>query len=451
MAKRVLHVNWKSIEGSTHCKRRLVLRKNDSNTYACPVTLCLHDDFKSHRELRKHIDNKHSWYYYFDDQPKVKKEDLPVFPETTKKVSTVHKPSYSVDKGLGKDFFDWLCTSCGGGKCGKQAKQIAIRAMKFLMASSGNKEVEHSVTKEYVDCCLSAPSILINLLTMLENDWNLSSSATLNYLTAIGDMLYFRKANGVNDSTLRCFTVTEVYIRRGKENLRKKKKLECHRNLDLETLIAKDSWATMEEMERVIPFHINRFKDIVEKCKVQGFRPSYIELAFCTRFIVTFLFLRVKCSRPMTYQFLTLEMIEKCRINGGFIDQKDFKTSARYVFDTLIITEDVMLLLDLYIKYIRPLLNASCNFLLVTNTGKQYHSLTTAMNLLVYAAIGKYINPTRYRQIVETESMEKLNEKEQSIISQDQKHSSHVAKIHYQKKLSRDVAMQGKQYMDKMV
>ena len=153
----------------------------------------------------------------------------------------------------------------------------------------------------------------------------------------------------------------------------------------------------------------------------------------------------------MTYQFLTLEMIEKCKINGGFIDQKDFKTSVRYVFDTLIIIVDVMLLLDLYIKYIRPLLNASCKFLLVTNTGKQYHSLTTAMDLLVYAAIGKYINPTRYRQIVDTESMEKLNEKEQSIISQDQKHSSHVAKIHYQKKLSRDVAMQGKQYMNKMV
>ena len=71
----------------------------------CPITLCLQDDFKSHRGLRKHIANKHSWYYYFEDQQKVKKEDLPVFPETTKKVSTAHKPSYSVDKGLGKAFF----------------------------------------------------------------------------------------------------------------------------------------------------------------------------------------------------------------------------------------------------------------------------------------------------------------------------------------------------------
>ena len=60
---------------------------------------------------------------------------------------------------------------------------------------------------------------------MLENQWNLISSATLNYLTAFGDMLDFKKANGVNDSTLRCFTVTEVYTRRGKENQERRKNL----------------------------------------------------------------------------------------------------------------------------------------------------------------------------------------------------------------------------------
>ena len=105
-----------------------------------------------------------------------------------------------------------------------------------------------------------------------------------------------------------------------------------------------------------------------------------------------------------------MENVNLSKLNGGFIDQNDFNTSARYVFDTLGITEDVMIVLDLCIKYVRPLLNSSSNFLLVTNTGKQYNSLTTAINLLIYVAIGKYINPTRYRQIVETESMEKLNE-----------------------------------------
>ena len=73
------------------------------------------------------------------------------------------------------------------------------------------------------------------------------------------------------------------------------------------------------------------------------------------------------------------------------------------------------------------------------------------MTLLVKEAIGKYINPTRYRQIVETGSAEKLDPDEQEIISKDQKHSSNVAKLHYRKQLSRDVATRGKQCMEKIV
>ncbi|XP_066916236.1 uncharacterized protein [Clytia hemisphaerica] len=203
----------------------------------------------------------------------------------------------------------------------------------------------------------------------------------------------YRKSFGINDNKLRCFTITEVYLRRAKENLRKKKRLDGTRNFDLETLIGRDSWATLEEMEGVIPYHIFKFKEIVNKCKVQQPLPNKQELTFCTRFITTFLFLRVKCSRPMTFQYLTLTMIEKAKQADGFIDQREFKTTA----------------------------------------------------------IGKYIHPTRYRQIVETTSADRLSRSEQEIISEDQKHSSDVAKVHYKKKQSRIVATQGRQCMEKML
>lgn len=72
------------------------------------------------------------------------------------------------------------------------------------------------------------------------------------------------------------------------------------------------------------------------------------------------------------------------------------------------------------------------------------------MTMLVHQAIGKHINPTRYRQIIETESSERLNLEEQHFITEDQKHSSTVAKIYYKKKQSRIVAMEGKKCMDKM-
>ena len=152
----------------------------------------------------------------------------------------------------------------------------------------------------------------------------------------------------------------------------------------------------------------------------------------------------------MTFQFLTLSMIEKAKSNGRFIDQTEFKTPSKYLFDTLIITDDVMKALDLYITHVRKKLSPKCNYLLLSTNGSQFKSLTTAMTMLVNEAIGKYINPTRYRQIIETESGEKLSRAEQEVISEDQKHSSTVAKIHYKKKQSRVIAIEGKRCMDKM-
>ena len=66
-----------------------------------------------------------------------------------------------------------------------------------------------------------------------------------------------------------------------------------------------------------------------------------------------------------------------------------------------------------------------------------------AMCKLVYQAIGKYIHPTRYRQIIETESAKKLSLEDQKSISLYQKHSSLVARIYYQKNTSRRVAVDG--------
>ena len=124
--------------------------------------------------------------------------------------------------------------------------------------------------------------------------------------------------------------------------------------------------------------------------------------------------------------------------------------SFRYIFDTLILTEDTIEIIDLYLEYIRPRLNPQCDFLLLSTNGTQFQSLTSAMTILVHQAIGKHINPTRYRQIIETESSERLNLDEQHFITEDQKHSSTVAKIHYKKTQSRIVAVEGRKCMEKM-
>ena len=322
--------------------------------------------------------------------------------------------------------------------------------MKFLMVAFDETTEESVLSTDYVDCCLGSPNIIMSFLKLIMEKWGLQSSAALSYMKSIGDLLDFRKANGVTDNVLRNFTVSEVYIRRGKENLAKRKKLEYSRNLELESLISRNSWATLEDMEKVIPFHSPKYQSIVKKSKEGKDSLSSSDLAFATRFIVTFLFLRVKCTRPMTFQYLSLQMVKDAKTNGGYVDQTQFKTSEKYVFDTIVLTESVLKVLDSYIGHIRPHLYPKCEFLILTNNGTQYTAFGNAMSLLVHEAIGKSINPTRYRQIVETESALVLGEKERETISKDQKHSSQVAKRIYQKRLSREVATEARACMAKL-
>ena len=102
------------------------------------------------------------------------------------------------------------------------------------------------------------------------------------------------------------------------------------------------------------------------------------------------------------------------------------------------------------ISYVRPLLKPQCDFVLVNRNGGQHGKLGEIMSKLVFDAIGKYIHPTRYRQTVETQSLNELTSEEQRILSEDQKHSSAVAKAHCQKQRSREIALKGHECLQKL-
>ena len=52
----------------------------------------------------------------------------------------------------------------------------------------------------------------------------------------------------------------------------------------------------MEELQSVTPFHIQRYKDILNDCKndKDAIRPA--EISFSTKFIATHLFIKVKVT-----------------------------------------------------------------------------------------------------------------------------------------------------------
>ena len=120
--------------------------------------------------MRKHIDNKQHWYYYFDEQPEIKRKKVEVNQPVKLKSSTVNKPAFSLEEDIGFDFLKWLGTTCGGGKTEKEAKQIGKRAMKFFMNALGNNDNDNRLSYDYVDCCLSSASasVIIKFLQTFE-------------------------------------------------------------------------------------------------------------------------------------------------------------------------------------------------------------------------------------------------------------------------------------------
>ena len=452
MSKRTLCFNWCELQGARKKKRKLHLEPDDNGIYLCPISSCLHVGFKSERGVRKHVNNKHEWFFFFDSQPEVKREEAQSVKPERKKASTYKQLAFSIDSGCGADFVQWLQTPCGGCKKVKEAKQAAKRGMKFLMYSMGDCEDGVSAEESYIDCAVGSPTMLMKFLKLLMEEWRLKAAGALSYLQAITDLCDFRKCHGVSDSVLRMFAVTEVYLRRSKSTLYRKRNVEYSRNLNLEALMAEESWASLEDMEKVIPHHSPKYQELFRKAGSEADNPLAVsELAFATRFLITFLLLRVKCTRPMSLQYLTVDMITLATKNGGFVDQTQFKTTDQYGFDSLIFSEDALDVVNTYIKRIRPLCKPKCEYVILTTAGTQYTAFCNALSLLTLEAIGKHITPTRYRAIVESESVERLPKDKQLIISKDQKHTNLVARKHYQKKLSREIAEEGAAAMRELV
>ena len=148
------------------------------------------------------------------------------------------------------------------------------------------------------------------------------------------------------------FGITEVYIKRGRKCMGKEVRLHLLNQLQ-------------KELQTVIPFHSEHYRNILEKCKAVSATISPADLIFATRFIATVLFIHVKGMRPMTYQYLKVEMFYKAKSTNGFVDQKKFKTVANYLFDSLLFDQASMDLIDDYINHSRVLLKPKCIHVLI--------------------------------------------------------------------------------------
>lgn len=70
MSKRGDEVDWSKLANASPKPKRLHLEEHDSDgLFHCPVQACNNDGFTTQRGCRKHVKNKHRWYFYFDEKP----------------------------------------------------------------------------------------------------------------------------------------------------------------------------------------------------------------------------------------------------------------------------------------------------------------------------------------------------------------------------------------------
>ena len=86
-------------------------------------------------------------------------------------------------------------------------------------------------------------------------------------------------------------------------------------------------------------------------------------------------------------------------------------------------------------------MNPCCDYVLVCRNGKQISKLRNIFGRIVFLAIGKYKQTCRYDIDKQTS---------QTCLSEDQKHTSNVTKIYYQKLRSENVAMKTKSCLEKL-
>ena len=131
MSKREDDIDWSKLANAAPKLKRLHLKEGDCDgLFHCSDQAYNHDGFNTQRGCRKHVKNKHRWYYHFNEKPnstQIKeacqgnKNEANV-PKTLRKIRTV--ASFNMSSDIAQDFLFRLTGSGGGCKSVRQAQQL---------------------------------------------------------------------------------------------------------------------------------------------------------------------------------------------------------------------------------------------------------------------------------------------------------------------------------------
>ena len=208
------------------------------------------DGFQSQRGCRKHVNTKHSWFFYSDEKPSSKDSlnvagNVPGRNTDEDKTTEIAKhavkliPSFSLSSDTGKVFMKWSTGSGGSCKKDRAAQQIVTRCFKFLRFCC---EGEEELTFGMIDCSLCSPNLLLKFVNYLQDECKLGRGGRLGYIDALSELIDFRKLHGASEAVLRTFSATELYLKRARKTVAKMMRLLWTQDLDIDTLEARGHW-----------------------------------------------------------------------------------------------------------------------------------------------------------------------------------------------------------------
>jgi len=260
--------DWKNAIGASTKPKRLKLKLQANGLFSCPLGSCDSEQFKSKRGCRKHVYTKHGWYFYFDTKP----DSISVLPsqlfsmKNLKKKSkscTTKMESFTIDCSFALKFIRWLSSTGGSSKNISQANIITRKILKFLKYCCADTSCNWDIPMNVLDYCLGSVSMISDFIEHLSEKWQVGFAGIIGYLNALSHLLDYRRSEGACSLNMSSMVATEIFLSRAKKSLGKKMRQQWHHLLSVDYLNKIDCWATLQELQTVIPFHTPKFRQVV--------------------------------------------------------------------------------------------------------------------------------------------------------------------------------------------
>ena len=209
---------WQKALGFQKKPRRLKLELSGDSKFYCPVKNCETNGYLSQRGCRKHVFQRHGWFYFFDEKPELSNYFPEIstrsskMPQKAKRNCTSKMPMFLSSCTVAVRFEKWMRTPGGGGKNVSQAEQICHKVLKYLKFCCSDVCTSWDIPVTVVDYCMGSVSMMSEFVTCLQDEWALGFSGVIGYMNALCHLLDISEEVQLLIQKLYLFFLLQKYI-----------------------------------------------------------------------------------------------------------------------------------------------------------------------------------------------------------------------------------------------